>query len=59
MTGKIIHFKTAKKKVGYKNKAAKAAENRAKFGRTKSEKKLNTLEQENSKSKLDGHKLDT
>ena len=39
-------------------KEQKASENRVKFGRTKTEKKMQKIDNERSERHLDGHKLD-
>lgn len=59
MSNNVIHFKTAKKKAGYAQKETQATENRKKFGRTKAEKNLDTLETKKTKQTHDDHKLDT
>lgn len=59
MPNNVIHFKTAKKKVGYAQKEAQAAENRKKYGRTKAEKTLDTFESKKTQKNHDDHKLDT
>jgi len=53
-----MNFKIAKKRAGYAKKEVKAAENRQKFGRNKSEKRLDEFEASGQSKHLDGHKLD-
>ncbi len=57
MTGNIINFKASKKRAGYAAKEAKAAANRKKFGRAKSEKCKNDFEHNKFIKHLDGHNL--
>lgn len=57
MTDNIINFRKAKKSVARNKKENHAAQNRAKFGRTKAEKLKDASEAEKEKSRLDGHKL--
>ncbi|PHR92090.1 MAG: DUF4169 domain-containing protein [Robiginitomaculum sp.] len=59
MADNVVHFKSAKKRAGYAKKDTQASENRLKFGRTKAEKSVESLEGKRTKSNLDAHKLDT
>ncbi|MFC7780519.1 DUF4169 family protein [Legionella taurinensis] len=54
----IISLSKKRKAKARSQKEKKASENRIKFGRTKSEKKLDTLEKERHERQLDGHKLE-
>ena len=59
MSGKIIHFKSAKKQVNAARKETQAAESRKKFGRTKAEKRAAGFEKSKAKTHLDDRKFDT
>lgn len=59
MADNIVHFKSAKKRAGYAKKDAQASENRLKFGRSKAEKSVESLESKRAKNTFDAHKLDT
>ena len=56
--GEIINLRQARKAKARTAADANAANNRAKFGRSKSEKTITKSEQEAAARKLDGHKLD-
>ncbi len=56
MSHKPINFRQAKKRVLAKRKDVQAAENRAKFGRTKIEKLRDKNAAKKSKTHVDGHK---
>ena len=56
--GDVESLKLARKRKERAEREAKAAENRAAFGRAKSEKELSKLHRSNAAKKLDGHKLD-
>jgi len=58
MTDNIVNFKRAKKRAGYTKKEEQSAENRKKFGRTKSEKRLDEFEKAQDKKQHDDRKLD-
>ena len=58
MTDNVISFTQAKKRAGYAKKEMTAAENRKKFGRNKSEKRLSEFEKTQQAKHVDGHKLD-
>ncbi|MCF6221777.1 MAG: DUF4169 family protein [Robiginitomaculum sp.] len=58
MTDNVINFKAAKKRAGYAKKEIKAAENRKKFGRRKSDKRLDDFEKTQQSEHIDAHKLD-
>jgi len=57
MTENVINFKQAKKRAGYARKQERSAENRKKFGRSKSEKNLDAFEQAKEKKRMDDRKL--
>ena len=54
--GEIVSLKLHRKRKDRAAKDEQAAENRARFGRTKHEKQLTAAEKEKSASDLDGHK---
>jgi Domain of unknown function (DUF4169) len=54
----IINLRTVLKRKERSEKEAMAANNRASFGRTKSEKKLTKAEQSLATKRLDDHKRD-
>lgn len=58
MTDNVVSFKRAKKRKGYAKKEMKAAENRKKFGRTKSEKRLDEFEADYATQHMDNHELE-
>ena len=58
MNDNVINFKAAKKRAGYAKKEMKAAENRKKFGRKKTEKRSDSFERDKQIDHLDNHKLD-
>ncbi len=58
MSDNIIHFKTAKKRAGYAQKAKQAAENRIKFGRRKTDKIKDKIEAKKLKDHIEAHQLD-
>ncbi len=58
MSGKIIHFKTAKKQLGYARKESQASENKAKFGRDKLQISKEKFASSKFKRHLDSHKTD-
>lgn len=58
MNDNIISFKAVKKRAGYAAKETKAAENRKKFGRKKTEKRLDAFEKAQQDDHLDAHRLD-
>ena len=58
MTDNVINFKRAKKRAGYAKKEQAATENRKKFGRGKSETRLDEFEKNQQAEHVDGHKLD-
>lgn len=53
-----INLNKARKAKAKANKEAKAAENRAKFGRSKAEKAAETLKAEKAKREIDGKRRD-
>ena len=55
----IINLKQARKAKALTEKEKQAAENRAKFGRTKGEKKLDKLKATKAEKHLEGHKRET
>lgn len=58
MTGEIVNLNRARKARARAEDAARAAENRALFGRTKAEKIRDSDKAERLKSHLDGHRRD-
>jgi hypothetical protein len=54
--GEIVNLKLHRKRKERVAKDEQAAENRAKFGRARNEKKLSGAEQEKAAKDLDGHK---
>jgi hypothetical protein len=54
--GDIVSLKLHRKRKDRAAKDDQAAENRARFGRTKQEKKLTAADKEKSARDLDGHK---
>ncbi|NIA70778.1 DUF4169 family protein [Pelagibius litoralis] len=54
----IINLRQAKKRKARDEKLAKAADNRARFGRSKSERKKTDDERDKALRDLDGKKLD-
>lgn len=57
--GDIVNLNDRRKQKAREEKTAKAAANRAKFGRTKSDKKLEEARRSADVRKLDGVKRDT
>lgn len=57
MTGEIINLKRARKAKSRVAKEAEADANRAKFGRTKAERELNSAKDELAARRLEGHRL--
>ncbi len=58
MADNVINFKAAKKKAGYRQKDKRAAENRIRFGRRKTDKWRDRFETVKLKDHIDAHKLD-
>lgn len=58
MTDNVVSFTQAKKRAGYAKKKVTAADNRKKFGRSKSEKHSDAFDKSKQTEHLDGHKLD-
>lgn len=56
MPGNIVNFNKARKAKARKQKDIRAAENRVKFGRKKTEKEQADALAKNQKNHLDGHK---
>lgn len=54
----IINFKQAKKRLNRSEKEKRADDNRARFGRTKAEKRMTEAERAKAEKSLDQHKLD-
>lgn len=52
---KVINLARFRKKKTRADKEKQAEENRAKFGRTKAEKKASKMEEERAQRRLDGH----
>jgi hypothetical protein len=55
----IVNLRRARKRKARDDKSTKAAENRATFGRSKSEKKLDSATKKLSSKLLDNHKRET
>jgi len=58
MSNNVVNFNKARKAKARHKKVVKAAENRVKFGRRKSEKEKAADLTRKLQNKLDGHKLD-
>jgi hypothetical protein len=58
MPGDIVNLRQFRKSRARAEKDAKAEENRAKFGRNKAQKQLDTAAKDAARRHLDGHKLD-
>lgn len=56
---KVVNLNQARKAKARAEKRARADENAVKFGRTKSEKKIEKAEADKAKRDLDGHKRET
>lgn len=56
--GDVVNLRREKKRAARAVKAEAAAENRARFGRTKTEKRSDDAERRKAARVLDGHKLD-
>lgn len=56
--GEVINLRQARKARDRREKEASATENRARFGRTKAEKQVDTVSREQAERLLDGHRLD-
>lgn len=56
MTGDIVNLRQFRKNKNRSEKQNKAAENGAKFGRTKAQKRLEETQKDGQAHKLDGHK---
>ena len=56
--GEILSLKLHRKRKARANKESEAAANRAKFGRTKDERKLTAAKRDREKQHLDGHKIE-
>lgn len=54
MTAEIVNLRRARKAKAKAGRADKAAENRARFGRTKAERKGEAMEQERARRELEG-----
>lgn len=59
MMAEIINLRQARKAKGRADKEAVAAANRAKFGRTRTEKQAEQARRDQAEKQLDGHKRDT
>ena len=59
MAGDVVNLRTARKRKARSEKAAKAAENRIQFGRTKAEKQAAAAEKELQERRLDQSRLET
>ncbi|MBB3018076.1 hypothetical protein FHR70_001116 [Microvirga lupini] len=55
----IINLRQARKQKARAEKEARAEQNRITFGRTKAEKTLTKVEQDMTKTRLEGHKRDS
>ncbi len=58
MNENVIKFGKAKKAIAQQKKEKTAAENRVKFGRTKSEKRRDKLSEQKHQKSVDDHKRD-
>ncbi len=58
MAGDVVNFNKARKQAARHQKVLKAAENRVKFGRKKSEKEKAAALTKKLQAHLDSHKLD-
>ena len=58
MSAEIVNLRCARKARNRAEKEASAAENRAKFGRTKVERRLDTAREQHAKRHLDDHQID-
>ncbi len=58
MTGEVVNLRLARKAKSRATAEAKAAENRAKFGRTKAQKAIERIEAERAAKRVDGAKRD-
>lgn len=56
--GDVVSLKLHRKRKGRAAKDEQAAENRARFGRAKDERKLTDTERAKAEKNLDAHKLD-
>lgn len=54
----IINLRTARKRKARDQKTDQAAENRVKFGQTKTEKQKQSATKKQDSDRLDGHKLE-
>ncbi|MFV0920972.1 DUF4169 family protein [Sphingomonas parapaucimobilis] len=54
--GEVVNFRQARKGLARKQAEQQAAENRARFGRSKAEKQRDAAEQERIRKELDGAK---
>lgn len=57
MTADIVNLRAARKEKARAARRAEAAQNRAKFGRSKAERTLDEAQQEQAARRLDGHSL--
>ena len=58
MTGEVVNLRRVRKEKARAEAAAKAAHNRAAFGRTKAERELKQAQEAAARRHLDGHKRD-
>ena len=59
MAAEIVNLRKARKAKARREKAAGAAENRARFGRTKADREVDTAQLELAARRIDGHKRPT
>jgi hypothetical protein len=59
MSAEIVNLRQARKRKARSDREARAADNRMKFGRTKTEKQASTHERTVLEKTVDGHRLST
>ncbi len=59
MNGEVVNLRQFRKRKARTQAECEAADNRAKFGRKKSEKQLTEDERAREEARLEGHRLDT
>lgn len=55
MSAEIINFRQERRRRQREARAAEAAENRVRFGRTRTEREIDTLREAEARRRLDGH----
>ncbi|MGH6855779.1 MAG: DUF4169 family protein [Aestuariivirga sp.] len=58
MTGDVVSLKLHRKRKAFADKESAAAENRAKYGRSKNERRIAKAERDHAEKRLDGHKIE-